>query len=290
MKNMKLKTALIATALLTGVAACTTVSQSDFEGMSFSDQPLTGKVIWNDLITEDVAVARVFYGELFDWTFEDAQERDGNDYIVARHDGIYVAGIVSVEPRQDGQNVTRWVPYVSVDDVDAAVKRSLAAGATVAVDSRDVSLGQVAAIIDPEGAVIGLANSEIGDPDDKTTRAAPGRVVWSELLSRDPVAASAFYKLLVGYDIEVVNRRGGEYTFLSNNGVNRAGILARPGDDIDPVWLTFFGVSDPRAAAERAKQLGGTVLVPPSPELRDGTMAVVTDPAGAILVLQKTPM
>ena len=236
------------------------------------------------------AVARVFYGELFGWTFQDAQERDGNDYIVARHDGIYVAGIVSVNRRQDGQSVTRWLPYVSVDDVDAAVKRSLAAGATVAVDSRDVSLGQVAAIIDPEGAVIGLANSEIGDPDDRTSRAAPGRVVWSELLSRDPVAASAVYKLLVGYDIEVVNRRGGEYTFLSHNGVNRAGILARPGDDIDPVWLTYFGVSDPRAAAERAKQLGGTVLVPPSPELRDGTMAVVADPAGAILVLQKTPM
>jgi uncharacterized protein len=287
---MKLKTALLATALLTGISACTTVSQSDLAGMSFSDQPLTGKVIWNDLITEDVAVARVFYGDLFGWTFEDAQARDGNDYIVARHDGIYVAGIVSVEPREDGQDVTRWVPYISVDDVDAAVKRSLAAGATVAVDSRDVSLGEVAAIVDPEGAVVGLANSKIGDPDDKTTRAGPGRVVWSELLSRDPVAASAFYKLLAGYDIEVVNRRGGEYTFLSNNGVNRAGILARPGDDIDPVWLTYFGVSDPQAAAARAKQLGGTVLVPPSPELRDGTMAIVTDPAGAVLVLQKTPM
>jgi hypothetical protein len=29
------------------------------------------------------------------------------------------------------------------------------------------------------------------------------------------------------------------------------------------------------------------VLLPPSPELREGTMAVITDPSGAILVLQK---
>ncbi len=290
MNTMKLKTALIATALLTGVAACTTVSESDLAGMSFSERPLTGKVIWNDLITEDLAAARQFYGGLFDWTFEDAEGRSGNEYVVARHGDTYVAGILSVKPRQDGQKVTRWLPYVSVSDVDTAMKRGVAAGATVAVDSRDVSLGRVAAIIDPEGAVIGLANSRIGDPDDRTTRAAPGRVVWSELLSRDPVAAAAFYKLVADYDIEIVNRRGGQYTFLSNNGVNRAGIMPKPGDEVDPVWLTYFGVSDPRAAAARAKQLGGTVLIPPSPELRDGTMAVVTDPAGAVLVLQKTPM
>lgn len=287
---MRLKIVLIATALLAGVAACTTAGRPDFTGMSFSDRPLTGKVIWNDLITEDLAAARQFYAGLFGWTFENAQARSGNEYVVARHGDTYVAGILSVDARDDGQKVTRWLPYVSVGDVDAAIERSVAAGATVAVDTRDVSLGQVAAIVDPEGAVIGLANSRIGDPDDQTTRAAPGRVVWSELLSRDPVAASAFYRLLAGYDIDIVNRRGGEYTFLSSNGAKRAGILARPGDDIEPVWLTYFGVSDPREAAARAKQLGGTVLVPPSPELRDGTMAIVTDPAGAVLVLQKTPM
>jgi hypothetical protein len=33
--------------------------------------------------------------------------------------------------------------------------------------------------------------------------------------------------------------------------------------------------------------LGGKVLLAPSPQLRDGTMAVVTDPSGALLVLQK---
>jgi predicted enzyme related to lactoylglutathione lyase len=114
--------------------------------------------------------------------------------------------------------------------------------------------------------------------------------VWSELLSSDPVAASAFYRLLAGYDIEVIERRGGLYTLLSNNGVNRAGIMPRPADEIEPVWLTYFGVSDPKSAAARAKELGGTVLVPPSPELREGTMAVVTDPVGAVLVLQKVPM
>ena len=287
---MRLKIILIAAALLGGAAACTTASQSDFAGISFSEEPLTGKVIWNDLITEDLAAARQFYSGLFGWTFEDAVERDGGEYIVARDGEIYVAGILAIAPRQDGQKLTRWLPYLSVDDVDTAIGRGKAGGGTVAVDARDVSLGRVAAIIDPEGAVIGLANSKIGDPDDNSTRAAPGRVVWSELLSGDTVAASAFYRLLAGFDIEVIERRGGLYTVLSANGVKRAGIMPKPAEEIEPVWLTYFGVSDPKSAAAKAQELGGRVLVPPSPELREGTMAIVTDPVGAVLVLQKVPM
>ena len=286
---MKLRTALIVAALLGGVAACTTTGQANLSGMSFSERPLTGKVIWNDLITEDLGTARQFYGGLFGWTFESMPGR-GSEYVVVRDGSSYVAGMLEVDARPDGKKLTRWLPYMSVEDVDAAVRRSVVGGASVAADPRDVGLGRVAAIIDPEGAVIGLARSSIGDPDDDTTRPAPGRVVWSELLSSDPVAASAFYRLLAGLDIEVIERRGGFYTLLSNGGINRAGIMPRPTDDVDPVWLTYFGVSDPRAAAARAKELGGTVLLPPSPDVREGTMAIVTDPVGAVLVLQKIPM
>jgi predicted enzyme related to lactoylglutathione lyase len=286
---MKLRTALIVAALLLGVAACTTTGQADLSGMTFSERPLTGKVIWNDLITEDLDTARQFYGGLFGWTFENVPGR-GEEYVVARDGSSFVAGMLEVTARPDGKKLTRWLPYMSVQDVDAAVRRSVVGGASVAADARNVGLGRVAAIIDPEGAVIGLARSNIGDPDDSTTRPAPGRVVWSELISSDPVAASAFYRLLAGFDIEVIERRGGLYTLLSNGGTNRAGIMPRPADDIDPVWLTYFGVSDPRAAAARAKELGGTVLLPPSPDVREGTMAIVTDPVGAVLVLQKIPM
>lgn len=287
---MKLKFTLIVAALLAGTAACTTAGQSDLSGMSFSDQPLTGKVIWNDLVTDDFEAAKRFYGGLFDWTFSAARTIDGNEYVVARNGDVFVAGILGVEARSDGTKISRWLPYLSVRDVDDAVARSVSGGSVVAVAAREVNLGRVAAIIDPEGAVVGLATSDIGDPDDSTTRAAPGRVVWSELLSRDPAAAAEFYRLLAGFDVEVIERRGGQYTLLNAQGVNRAGIMEMPADDIAPAWLTYFGVDDPQRAAAKAKELGGTVVVPPSPDVREGTMAVVTDPAGAVLVLQKVPM
>ena len=72
---MKLRTALLVAALLLGVAACTTTGQADLSGMTFSERPLTGKVIWNDLITEDLDTARQFYGGLFGWTFENVPGR-----------------------------------------------------------------------------------------------------------------------------------------------------------------------------------------------------------------------
>jgi hypothetical protein len=146
----------------------------------------------------------------------------------------------------------------------------------------------VAVIIDPEGAVIGLARSDIGDPDDRTTAAAPGRIVWTELLSDDSGASAAFYGAVVGYDVKLVERRGGTYTMLSNRGVERAGILQNPSGDWDPTWLTYIGVEDPAAAAARAESLGGEILLAVSPDVREGSLAVVADPTGAVLVLQKS--
>lgn len=269
-------------------AGCVSPSgRLDTSAMSFSSEPLLGKVVWNDLITEDAEAARRFYGELFGWTFESATRPDGRPYSLARADRVYVAGVVEVDSRPDGRKLSRWLPYVSVADVDNAVARATAAGAVVAVGARNVNLGRVAAIVDPEGAVVGLARSRIGDPDDATTAPAPGRIVWTELLTKDPGAAASFYRSVVGYEARTIERRGGEYILLESRGSNRAGILQKPADEIESVWLTYFGVNDPAAAAERAAALGGKVLLPVSQQLREGTMAVVTDPLGAVLVLQK---
>ena len=73
---------------------------------------------------------------------------------------------------------------------------------------------------------------------------------------------------------------------LASDGKNRAGIMKKPSHKVDPLWLTYFGVDDPAAAAVRAESLGGKIILPASLELRDGTMAIVTDPSGAVLVLQ----
>ena len=256
--------------------------------MSFSSEPLVGKVVWNDLVTEDLDAARRFYGELFGWTFE-STTRGGRPYAIAKSGDIYVAGLLSIAARSDGATQSRWLPFLSVTDVDAAVAKATASNAKVAVGARDVGLGRVAAIIDPEGAVVGVARSRIGDPDDATTKAAANRVVWTELIASNPQAAADFYRSVIGFDVRPIERRGGQYTLLLAEGVERAGILRKPVDQWQSVWLTYFGVADPAAAAARAQSLGGKVLLPPSQEIREGSMAVVSDPSGAVLVLQRVP-
>ena len=272
--------------LAVGLVACASGSRPDLSGMSFASEPLTGKVVWHDLMTEDLDSARRFYSGVLGWTFDTTQGPGGQEYAVASSGNVYVAGMVEIEGATDGTKYSRWLPYVSVADVDTSVSNAVAAGASVAVSARDVNLGRVAALIDPEGAVIGLARSNFGDPDDSTTAPAAGRPVWTELLSNNPAAAADFYQELGGYEINTIERRGGEYTLLASNDANRAGILKNPAENYDPVWLTYFGVDDPAAAAMVAESLGGKILLPASPELRNGSMAVVTDPSGAILVLQ----
>jgi hypothetical protein len=287
---MNAKRILAAFAVSAMLAACVTASGPDLTGMSFSDDPLRGKVVWNDLITEDLDAARNFYGELFGWTFEDATGPGRNNYVLARSGNVYVAGLVPIATPADGSKMSRWLPYISVEDVDASISGSIAGGGKVAVKVRNVNLGRVAAIVDTEGAVIGLARSRIGDPDDETTAPAPGHVVWTELLSNDPEKAASFYESVAGLEARTVERRGGQYTMLSGDGTDRAGILKNPSNEWSPVWLTHFGVSDPAAAADRAVSLGGKILLPVSADLREGSMAVVTDPSGALLVLQKWSM
>ena len=244
-------------------------------------------MIWHDLVTDDIDSAQQFYGGLFGWTFHASDGARGNEYLIASMGDKIVAGLVAIDSPEDDQNYSRWLPYMSVADVDDAVSRGVVAGATVAATARDVNVGRVAAIVDPQGAVIGLAASSIGDPDDITTAAAPGRPVWTELLADDPAAATEFYRSIVNYDTRTIERRGGEYTVLASKGSDRAGILQNPAKgEYVPVWITAFGVEDPAVAAAKAESLGGTIVLPVSPELRDGTTAVVTDPSGAILVLQ----
>ena len=269
------------------LSACAVPARVDTSAMSFSDEPLVGKIVWTDLITHDIEASRRFYTGLFGWAFEETAGPMGRKYLVARSGGIYVAGMLLAERPSDGANLSRWLPYASVPDVDAAAARAASRGGRVAVEPRDVALGRVAAIVDPQGAVLGLARSSLGDPDDATTKPDLGRRVWTELLSDDPSASADFYAAVVGFEVRRIERRGGEYTLLVGDGKDRAGILANPTEDWSPVWLTSFGVQDAGIAASRAKALGGRVLLEQSAEVRGGTIAIVSDPSGAILVLQQ---
>ena len=275
-----------AVATLAIVAACSATEPVPGGKLALTDEPLLGKFVWHDLITDDVASSRRFYGGLLGWEFEQTTHPQGGDYTLILVDGHYLGGIIFLAD-PDSSDYSRWLPYLSVADVDAAVRVTQSAGGAALVGPLDLgNMGRAAAVSDPQGAVLGLLRSRAGDPDDSLAPAS-GRVVWNELLAADDLAAAGFYAALAGLEVSTTPRQGGQYTTLRAQGRERAGIMLRPDERVKPLWLTHFAVANVEAAAARAAELGGKVLLAPSPQLRNNQLAVVTDPSGAILALQQ---
>ncbi len=62
----------------------------------------------------------------------------------------------------DGGKVGRWVPYVVVDDLDAAAKQAVALGGSVVQEKTAGPAGTSVTIADPGGAVIALFSPASG--------------------------------------------------------------------------------------------------------------------------------
>lgn len=262
----------------------------DIRALSLSETPLYGKFVWHDLVTDDIPAAKAFYGGLFGWSYEDTSGPGGNDYVLIRGaDGAYVGGMVQLDDPHTGEDYSRWLGFISVPDVDQAAAAVQSGGGEVLVAPRDIGqLARAAVVSDAQGAVLGLVRSRVGDPDD-SFRARPGYVVWNELLASDLAAATDLYVALAGYEARAVQRHGGQYLMLEAAGQARAGIQQRPADNVTPQWLTHFGVNDITARSKRAVEIGGTLVLAPSADVRAGGMALVSDPTGALFALYRLP-
>ncbi|KAA9132678.1 VOC family protein [Marinihelvus fidelis] len=267
------------------LAACAT-TEDVFENTPLSDAPLHGKFVWHDLVTDDIDAAKAFYGSLFGWSFRDTQRPEGGPYtLVVGAGGRILGGMIEVEDPGNGVDYSRWLGYISVPDVDASAAAVTRLGGAMVVAPREVgSFARAAVARDAQGAVVGFLDSHVGDPQDPPTQHV-GDVTWNELLAANDVSASAFYLEAAGYEVTTTWRNGGEYHTLNRGGVARAGIQDRPNDQVSPLWLTHFAVVDPASAASKAASLGGNVVMAPSAKVRDGNLAIITDPTGAVLAL-----
>ena len=245
-----------------------------------------GRVVWHDLVTPDLDVARRFYGPLFGWQFEDRGSLGRVEYVLARLNGRPVAGFARA--RSFTINTTQWVSYFSVPDVDSAAARVGASGGRVYLRPTDVpGRGRAALMADPQGAVFAVLHATGGDPLD-----AVGPIngfLWHELWTVDTASAARWYGSLMGY--EASGRRlanvAGTYTLFRRDGIPRAGMLRIPVADVRPNWLPTVRVADIAAVVANATALGGRVILAPRPELRKGTVAIIQDPNGAALTVQE---
>ena len=146
---------------------------------------------------------------------------------------------------------------------------------------------RIAAVADAQGAALGLTNRG-------PRIAAPGGTalhdwLWMEYVAQEPDRALAFYADVLGYRHEVSETREGFTYYVFATDRPRAGLFKTLWARHTSAWLPYVRVADPAATAARVEQLGGTVVIPPQPRVRNNSLAIVLDPSGAPLALQKFP-
>jgi len=180
-----------------------------------SQEHHVGKLIFVELVTPDLAVAKQFYAGLFGWTFRDVQA-DGKEYAEAFVDGRPVAGLIHKNVPLSEHRQPAWLSFFSVSDVDATKKIVLQNAAKVLFEPHSISdRGREAVFSDPQGAVFAVLASSSGDPS--VVLAAPGEWIWSSLITRDPDTSAAFYQKLFDYEVfELPASEGAQHLLLAS--------------------------------------------------------------------------
>lgn len=239
-----------------------------------------GDFIWYELLTTDADAAQAFYGQILPWTFADSGQAD-MDYRIIRAPEHDVAGLMGItaEMAEHGARPA-WIPYLAVDDVDAAAEAVSQKGGVVQMPAMDVPMvGRMAMVADPAGAPLYLMTPESRELSlaFAADRPRDGHAAWNELHTPDQAGAWTFYGDLFGWvqDGDMDMGPMGRYQFIRHGGL----IGAVMADDA-PGWTTYFRVPDIDVAMAAVKAAGGQVIQGPD-EVPGGEFSMYClDPQG----------
>jgi predicted enzyme related to lactoylglutathione lyase len=111
-----------------------------------------------ELAVADVHRAVEFYTKAFGWKAQKFEgEMDMDYYFVQTGEGEGING--GIFPTQDG--VTRSINIITVEDVDTAVEKIVAAGGTVVIPKSPIpGIGYFSNCLDSEGILFGVMHND----------------------------------------------------------------------------------------------------------------------------------
>lgn len=120
-----------------------------------------------------------------------------------------------------------------------------------------------------------------------------GSPIWMDLSTHDLKGTQAFYSELFGWNFTSQGDDFGGYNMITKDGANVGGamssLMGPDGPTEEPqhptAWTVYLATDDIDAALAKATEQGATVLVPSMPVGPLGFMAILQDPAGAVLGL-----
>ena len=251
-----------------------------------------GDFIWYELLTGDADAAADFYGKVIGWTSQPSGT-PGMDYrFFSSGDGSVMAdsvgGFMAITPEMAEHGARpAWIGYLAVDDVDASVAATKAAGGAELMPAMDLeNVGRMAMVADPTGAPFYVMKgaSEESSHSFAATEPKIGHGAWNELASTNPAAAKDFYATQFGWvqDGDMDMGPMGKYEFLWASGKRfMQGAVMRAVADEPSHWLFYFRVADIDAARSVILASDGSIYQEPQ-EIPGGDFSLIAqDPDGA---------
>ena len=118
-----------------------------------------GAFSWSELLVDDVELAISFYTDVIGWEIEEMEMPQGR-YYVLKSGGEPVGGIMK-KPKGIEKIPAFWGTYITVNDVDATLKKAEDAGGKAVYPPMDVpGVGRMCAITDRSGAMVSIITYE----------------------------------------------------------------------------------------------------------------------------------
>ncbi|WP_417883618.1 VOC family protein [Vibrio rumoiensis] len=277
--SMKWLTVPVTCSLALLVNACSQSPSLTLPALASSNNKAVGTIIWRDLATTAPDKVQPFYHNVFGWNFESVN----NDYSLITYQGQPIAGMAKM-PSNSSTNY--WLPVISTNNVDNTLSQSkLAGGKTLIKKTTLKGRGELAVIQDPQGAVFSILNTFTGDPAPLAKQ--DGNWIWQEIWTDNISQSQSFYQTLGDFKSTDKTMLGHSYSYLAINDQPAFGFVKKPNAEVPTTWVNYIKVSDINATVEKIELNGGHVLMAPTKEVRNGTVAIIRDPAGAGFVIQE---
>lgn len=244
-----------------------------------------GRVIWHDLLTQDIAKARQFYADLLGWKYH---IEHASNFVWTPGEAEYPLIFANDEAHggfvDPGQSVlSRWIAYVMVQDVDAVTAKAKSLGSTIVREPFDTpGVGRSSVIQDLKGAVICPTFPT------HTFPAPRGTFLWDELITDDVEAAKEFYCDLFGWRFHNIDvTQTSHYTVLkSTDNADAVGATHQSFGKVGfAAWIPYLATDDIAVAIANAKVLGASVCEEATYMPTGERKAILADPTGAVFGL-----
>jgi uncharacterized protein len=248
-----------------------------------------GKIVWHEILTNDVKKVTDFYSKLLGWTVTEFPGAE--PYYVLNNKGVGVAGAMT--PPGKEKISPHWLLYLYAENADETVAKAKSLGAKVWVPPTDIpNVGRFAVMADPQGATFSVLQPSRSEYEPEK-EAQVGEFGWEELMTSDWKAALKFYSALFGWEAREAHDMGpvGTYQLWSRPGVkfDLGGMFNRDPDMPPPAWVSYIRVPSVDDAAREIPKLGGKVMREPMDVPGGSRIVIGSDPTGAMFALLQSP-